>query len=868
MADAAPQVKNLHSQSKRRYTLYTALLAAAMMLGLYLALGVWPFGDGTVINGDLGGIYLNFYAHFKRALAGQAGFAYGFDKGLGGNLVGLFAYYCASPYNLLYSLVPVRWFPVMASVVLLVKVVASCVTFRLYITGRVPHLGWRSVALALCYGFMAYAIAYAQNPMWHDGLIMLPLVCLGIDRLAQGKPLTVYAVSLAVLIISDFYIAFMVCIFAVLYFAWALLAPAARPAGWKAPLARFAAGSALAGGCAAALLVPALANINQNKGDLLSLDFSLSTNFSLLRLPERLVWGSFAPDDMSGSLPFLYCGALALVLAVCYFAARAIPLREKLCSAGLLAALVLSFWITGLDTIWHGLKVPVWFPARYSFVFCFFVLALGGRALAARAVGKRTLLLAGGGLVVALGVMTLFPIAVSRSRLLVNVGLVVGYVFLLMLYAMTTSYVRRRFITGMLAFAVAAELLANAFFITRQFDQYALSDFQHFVDGAGGTVAAIDAADLKEKQYYDNYRIADGWLRTLNDPMLLGYRGMSHFASTQDGPAQRVLYNLGYRNYSGGGPYLSGGTAFADSVLGLRYLGSDGSRAAPAHWQQVFLEGTLQGYTTYQNPTAMPMLFTIPTAAPADVGAYEEDLFAYQNDFARLLGAQEELFTPAENVRFTDEDGAALADFTQLPTESRFEVTAEEDGWYYAYFVAENWQLVTLLVNGNASAPYFSPDYAGVIDLGWLDKGETATLQFLLHEDLEVETAAFMRLDADALQALSDAAAQNAGWFIVKDGQVDGNIMAAEGRQTLYTSIPWDENWRATVNGDPAQPFVVAGGLLALPLAAGENIIELTFTPAGQGAGLGLSIASLALLAGAVTAEALLRKRKQPIKKE
>lgn len=862
MADAALQLKT----SKRRYTLYTALLAAAMMLGLYLALGVWPFGDGTVINGDLGGIYLNFYAHFKRALAGQAGFAYGFDKGLGGNLVGLFAYYCASPYNLLYCLVPVRWFPVMASVVLLVKVVLSCVTFRLYITGRVPHLGWRSVALALCYGFMAYAIAYAQNPMWHDGLIMLPLVCLGIDRIVSGKPLTVYAVALAVLIVSDFYIAFMVCIFAVLYFAWALWAPQTRPAGWKGPLARFAAGSLLAGGCAAALLVPALANINQNKGDLLSLDFSLSTNFSLLRLPERLVWGSFAPDDMPGSLPFLYCGVLALVLAVCYFAARAVPLREKLFSAGLLGVLVLSFWITGLDTIWHGLKVPVWFPARYSFVFCFFVLALGGRVLAARAVGKRTLLLAGGGLVLALAVMTLFPIAVSRSRLLVNEGLVIGYLFLLMSYAMTTSFVRKRFITGMLAFAVAAELLANAFFITRQFDQYSLAGFQSFVDGAGGTVTA-----LQEYDETSDYRIADGWLRTLNDPMLLGYRGMSHFASTQDGPAQTVLTSLGYRNYSGGGPYLSGGTAFADSALGLRYLGSDGSRAAPAHWQQIFIEGTSEGYTTYQNPTAMPMLFAIPTAAPqaeTETAMYEEDLFTYQNDFARLLGAEGDIFTPAQNVRFTDEDGEELADFTQLPTESRFTVTAEEDGWYYAYFAAENWQLVTLLVNGNASAPYFSPDYAGVIDLGWLNKGETATLQFLLHQDLEVETAAFMRLDNDALQALSDAAAQNAGDFAVADGHVTGTITAAEGRQTLYTSIPWDENWRATVNGSPAQPFMVAGGLLALPLDIGENIIELTFTPAGQGAGLGLSIASLALLAGAVAAEALLRKRKQPIEKE
>ena len=379
------------------------------------------------------------------------------------------------------------------------------------------------------------------------------------------------------------------------------------------------------------------------------------------------------------------------------------------------------------------------------------------------------------------------------------------------------------------------------------------------MDGAGGTVAALHKRDESS-----DYRIADGWFRTLNDPMLLGYRGMSHFASTQDGPAQTVLYNLGYRNYSGGGPYLSGGTAFGDSVLGLRYLGANGTRPAPAHWQQIFSDDTPAGYTTYQNPTAMPMLFTIPTAAQTGgTGAFQEDLFAYQNSVARLLGAGQDIFTPAPNVRFTDEDGTALDDFTHLPTESTFAVTADEDGWYYAYFAAKDWQLITMLVNGNASAPYFSPDYAGVIDLGWLNKGETATLQFLLHQDLEVESAAFMRLDNTALQALSGAAAQNAGAFTVKDGHVDGTVVAAEGRQTLFTSIPWDKNWRATVNGAAAQPFVVAGGLLAVPLGAGQNAVTLTFTPAGQGAGLGLSIASLVLLAGAVTAEALLRKRKR-----
>lgn len=855
---AVQRLKAPLQRPRRRYTLYTALLATGLMLALYLLLGVWPFGGGTIVTGDLGGLYINFYAHLKRFLLGEAGFAYGFDKGLGGNLTGLFAYYYASPYNLLYLLFPLRWFPVGASIALLAKIVLSCVTFRVYIAMAYPKLEWRSVALALCYGFMAYSFAYAQNPMWHDGLVMLPLVCLGIDRIVQGRPLTLYTVSLAVAIFSDFYIAFMICIFAGLYFFWRMLLPGQplRALGWRRPLLRFGAGSLLAGGVCGALLLPTLANLNQNKGALFDYHFSLTPNFSLLRLPDRFVWGGFAAGDVSGQLPFLYCGILVLVLVVCYFISRAVSLREKLLSGGVLAVFLLSFWLSGLDTLWHGLKVPIWFPARYSFIFCFFMVTLAARALATKAAGKRELLLAGGILLAALVVLAAFPVAVSRRRLAVSGALVVGYVFLLLLAAMATSRARKRMATGLVVFAVAAELVLNAFFITRQFDQYALSGFQQFVDEAGGTVRAIQAADEDT-----GYRMAENYFRTLNDPMLLGYKGISHFASTQDGPAQSVLYNLGFRNYQGGGPYLWGGTAFADAVIGYRYLADSGQRAVPPHWQQTQIAAP---YRVYQNPYAMPLLFTVPTAAPdSRTGTYEEDLFAFQNDFARLLGARQDIFTPVTGYRLVAAGGDTLTNTGAVPVESHFEITAEAPGWHYAYFTVEGYLLIPMLVNGNATTPYFSPEYAGVVSLGWLEAGQTATVQFLQHQDFELTGALFARLDSEALEVLSTAANENAGDFTVRDGHVAGRIAAAPGRRTLYTAIPYDGNWRATVNGAPAQPFMVMGGLLALPLAEGENAVELQFVPTGTSAGAVISIASLLLLAGAVAVEELLAKRRR-----
>ncbi|MDL2294411.1 YfhO family protein [Ruminococcaceae bacterium OttesenSCG-928-D13] len=827
---------------KRRYTLYTAGIAAAMMLAVYIMMGIWPFGDGSIVTGDLGGLYLNYFGHLKRALSGSAGFAYGFDKGMGGSLLGLYAYYYSSPFNFIYCHFPLRWFPVAASVVLFAKTVLACVFFRVYIAAKFPQLGWRSVPLALCYGFLAYGFAYAQNIMWHDVVLLLPLICLGIDRIVAGKSPTLYIAVLAVAIFANFYIAYMACIFVVLYFFYSMLT---RPAGagatplaparknrwaeWKLPLMHFAGGSLLGGGLTAALLVPALVNINRNKGDLLSFSFSFETNFSLSRLPERFVWGSFAPTDVEGHLPFVYCGLLVLVLVGAYFFSRSVSLKEKLLGGGILLLFLLSFWVKGLDLVWHGLKEPVWFPARYSYLFCFFLVLLAAKALAAKAAGRRAVLLGGGLLFVILLAMTAFPIAISRSRIALSAAAVLFYSFCLVLAATATSLRRRRVVYGVLIAAVAVELAMNGYFISSGFDSYTLSSHQGRVDANVDTLEAIEAVDGA-----DDYRIATTHYHSLNDAMLLGYSGLSHFGSTQDGYAQSVLYNLGLRSYEGGGPYLNGGTAFADSVAGLRYLSSDGSLPVATHWAETGLETP---YTVYRNPYVFPMVFMVDGAKLADTEAgYQQDMFAYQNGLYTELGGAGTLFGDGGEVKLLDADKNSYPPVGEVPSGGVYRLTAQRDGQHYVWFES-GIQLLAPTVDGVERNLYFSPYNKGAIDLGWLTAGQTVEITFGNAAAFEVTGLRFVWMDTDGLAALSETVNANGGSFTVRDGRVGGSITAENDHSWLFTSIPWDPDWRATVNGKPVETRMVAGGLIALPLEAGENIVEMTFVPGGSAAG-------------------------------
>lgn len=62
-----------------------------------------------------------------------------------------------------------------------------------------------------------------MNPMWLDGLILLPLICLGVHRLVDEGKLLPLTIPMALMFITHFYIGYMMGIFTFFYFSVLLL---------------------------------------------------------------------------------------------------------------------------------------------------------------------------------------------------------------------------------------------------------------------------------------------------------------------------------------------------------------------------------------------------------------------------------------------------------------------------------------------------------------------------------------------------------------------------------------------------------------------------------------------------------------------
>ena len=842
------QTQHTFRRRQRQNLALAFVFSLAVVLGAYALLGFVPFGDDTLLTGDLNGLYVNYITDLWRRVR-QGGLGYSFAKLAGGSTLGLFAYYMSSPFNLLYLLFPVRAIPWVAQLMFALRTALTGVTACFYL-GR--HFGSASrllPAVSAGYSLCAFCVVYNQNILWMDVVLLAPLLLWAVDALlAAGRhwPLTALVLAAA---LCNFYTAWEVCLFCLLYFfwQWACRRPAAS---LPRRFGLFAASGALGAGLAAVLLLPALLEVEQSKGDLFAMTFSLQPLFALWQLPYRLFFGNFFWNDVTGTLPNLYCGTFCAALTALFFAGR-FPRRDKLAAAAMLAVLALSCWIEGFNLVWHGFKEPVWFPCRFSFLVSLFLLTLAARALLAGADALPRRAYAAAGIAGALWCAG-YRLASGETFSWYKVTAAA------LLFAATLACVwlrrqprRRVAACGAAVFTLLclADMGANTVLALRKFESYTASGFVQFYEQNTAAVAAIRAQD-------DGlYRIEKNFRRTLNDPMLLGYWGISHYSSTKASSAKELLEALGYVNSS---IYGWGSTAVADSLLGIRYLYSDGSRPVPAHYQPL---DTGTELAVYENPYALPLAYVASSAAldvqlPAD--DTPENTFALQNRMLTALapGSAEPL-QPAQ-IEFADsEQGVALT------------FTPACDGPCYLAIPDAGTQLpADVRVNGELIGEYFTIDsLGGVMPLGDFAAGEAVTLYLGFAGDTQSRDAIqIYSLDeavlGSAVTALREDAPQDL--TVAEGGYIACTATGSEAKDLLVLPFAWEDadHWQLTVNGTPAVAERVFGGMLGVRLAQGQNAVVLRYRHPGLTAG-----AAVAAVCAALALAWALRERR-PARKE
>jgi uncharacterized membrane protein YfhO len=374
------------------------LLTGVFLTLLYMIIGFYPFGENSVIISDLSVQYAPDLIAYKNQLLSGNIHSYSFLIGMGKNVFGLFAYYLASPVNLITLLFPSTMISETILVLITIKLSLAAAFMTLFLRGRFHTESRFAVLFGIMYAMSSYAIVYMTNIMWLDGFLLLPLLIHFLEQYISARRYWWrITLTLFVLFVSGFYIAYMVGIFSFLYLLGRLFEQHAfdkkaasndvipdnrKPQETSKEAAKtvacFIGSAVLAAGMSAAVLIPAGMDILGNP-DYSAKSFALDSKFSFVRLLNQIFAGSF--DTLSNNMPLVYCGLTVLLLCVLFFLNPTFSRRQKAMAGGTVLFFVVCFNLSFLDLAWQLFGAPHWFLYRYSFLLVFVLLIISFASL-------------------------------------------------------------------------------------------------------------------------------------------------------------------------------------------------------------------------------------------------------------------------------------------------------------------------------------------------------------------------------------------------------------------------------------------------------------------------------------------------------
>lgn len=870
--------KNEEERPVWYYPVAAALLTLCGLGIAYVFLGIWPVGDETCLIVDMHHQYAPLLAKLRTMFIGGDSFFYSFDLGMGASVLPAFAYYLASPLNLLLVLFPEHLLAEGIFLITILKnmlIAAACAFCLQYLYGeRSPKVA----AVSLLYSMMMYVLAYSWNIMWLDGLIALPLVVMGFEHLMRRGKYLPYVLSLGYALYANYYIAFMLCIFLVLYFFAFLIRQKRESDANRRALWRFTLGSLLGGGIAMFLVLPTFLALGQTSAAGAGLP-DMDVYFDMFDMLGRHLY-QVSPTIRSRFLPNLYCGIAPLVLVPLFALNRGISRRRRAAYLGLLAVMFFSLPLNQVNLLWHGLHSPNDLPYRFSFIYCFVLILISYETLMhIRTVRPRQILAVLGGILTYVMVEEKFGNSETYGFKTLYVSLLLAALYALLCTLLARQKVRRTVGSMLLLTLVTMEMTLNASNVMTQLNnQEFYSNHSSYVDNLT-TDSVKDAVSALEKQVKKNgdvfARVEFLPRRTCMDTALFQYSGITSFASSNSYRTTRFMGAMGYA-VNGVNSYLyKSFIPMTDSLLGIRYIALENQLSSHEQLElvddtvTVGEDGEIKEYYIYKNKTALPLAWRADSAVKEWASSYYNPVTSINGLYASMTGNPSPVLVPMQVEPYADMKGAVTVNGTYgfrldggISSRGDLRAAADADGQYFLYVDCRGADSISVTQGENVwSVTTHEPFF---IDAGYLTAGSYATITvnsdttctgnvYMLRMDDAVFNAAIAALTADGMTVTA-----------FDDAHIRGTVKAsADG--AMVTSIPYDAGWIVKVDGkrvatyplDQAIPDGVeeednvGGALLGFDIGAGEHTVELVFMPKGFVPGVLLSVLSLALLIAA-----------------
>lgn len=884
-------VRSVATMKKKWLPLIGYLLAffipACVFLFALKANEIYPFGDSTILFVDSQGQYVSFLSYYRTILFGQNNIKYTFAKPLGGDMVSMFTYYLISPFNLLYVFFDSVHLPLGIFIVTTLKIGSIGLSMYYCLNHVTKDHQLSNVIFALSYALCSYVIVYNFNFMFLDGVIFLPLIVLGIEKIFKGERKLFYVIALSLAILTNYYIGFMLCFFAVLFFFYKFFSVKRNKKESKELILSFLVGSLLAGALSSFSWFSAVMNMSGAKASLgNSSSFSMATLWKIADFSKNLTSGSYLgmPDIINGA-PLVFIGVVSLVLSVLYFLNNTIGKRERISAGAVILIFVFTMLFAFPNNLLHGGSAPTWFTFRYAFIFDFFLIYLAFQEFN-KLEGLKL-----HHYVIPLFILALISVIIKLNGIETNVlsDILLAVISFGLIFAL--KYFKKQWITmtfnGLLILVNLINLNSNTHSVIQTNKEASESGSSNYVSyekykneitELGNVIDFVKEYDESqefyrlEKTFYSQatYNMAN------NDSFMFDYNSLTHYSSSDKLTTRNYLaYYMGFHTNNSWAGYGLGSTLTANSLLGVKYIIDRdyvyNSVLIPnRHFGARNYLTSLKDFSSYlgdeihvfENPYALPLMYLSKEKSSQN----EEKLnaFKYQNQMLKNLTGEDygdvlKPLTHSEsytNIEKIDKNHFELIDSTK-PGFITYTISLESDKKSYPmyYYITPGYYQYMSLSDTRNLYYFNSYNYAiNPIEYQTLQSKKTYILKLnenLIWKGVEI-TPNFYYEDVNVLNNyIAILNSNRASIRKISSSHLKGTVTYNENKPLLMTSIPFESKWRVKINNKEVSTMVNQNLLLAvnlqnLNLKDGE-LINIDFEYQTKEYGLGLILGLIAI---------------------
>ena len=824
--------------------LSSLIIPIIVVMIAYAVNGVYWNSTKSILASDAFTQGANFLASFQDVLHGKASLLFNWNAGLGLNYLALYSYYLGGVVTPLVGFFGKNQIPNAFYILILLKIGLAGLSSFTYLKHQFKIKNYQQLLLAISYATMAFGLVNAEQVMWLDVLYLLPMLIWGVDRWVSAQRWGLLFISWWLVLITNFYIAFMVGIFTGLYYLMKLVT-LKIPRRWVnlGQTLGIMTWSTFSSGI---IILPVIFLLKRNQQPLSTMNGLFTDQSGLWDIPIKSMVGAYDGTKF-GTTPYIYVGLVSLILAITYFFNQQIKRRFKIGYGLLLLSLLSGFYLQFFNLTWQGWHFPAMFLYRYSFLWSFLIIQLAAQELEV----KYPRLEARVGLILG-GIMLIATIGSFNHYQFISIwNLVITLLFLVVEVLLIFTGLTKKLAVGGLVVISILELTVNAGLmfkgVATEWHYPSASLFKESAKAIEKGLPKINKDRLRRVENLDSISRDDG--------LRFNYGSVNLFSSVINRSFEQKMNQLGFHS-TGSNLNMTYGnnTLVMDSILGIQ-----------------------------TNLAVQPVdkfgFKTVKRSGKRSVShnqfALKNGLLVDQNRAERLkfsktdnLGNQNQILALAAHTSVTpnlfQSMSTQLIQTTGQITSNEVKFTSLQGGKqmlelmvnvpkgkqaYLSLFKTQgSVSQITVSKNGHLIEAY-NPELVGqYVNLGSFSKTKKLKIQIQLTGtgSATVLNPSLITIDQATLKKqVQKAKESQISRLNYEKRSIQGDFKVKKKRQALMLTIPSDPGWQAKINGQKVAVKNVDKLFVLVPLKTGRNHLTMKYIPKGWMLGKWLTIIGL-----------------------